>query len=239
MKRLLSANYPTIFQICKVFRHGERGVLHLPEFTLLEWYRLGISYLDLMDECEEMILFVVREGSLGHKIEYRGREIDLQRPWNRISVREAFRRYASLPLEKALELKRFDEILVEEIEPHLGTPKPVFLYEYPASFASLARLKKDDPGVAERFELYIGGLEIANAFSELTDPMEQKIRFEEEQKRRRSLGKRCYPSPVRFLHDLSQMPPSAGIALGIDRLVMIFANTSNIENVVSFTPDEL
>ncbi|MFH0845336.1 MAG: EF-P lysine aminoacylase EpmA, partial [Pseudomonadota bacterium] len=232
MKRLLSANYPTIFQICKVFRHGERGVLHLPEFTLLEWYRLGISYLDLMDECEEMILFVVREGSLGHKIEYRGREIDLQRPWNRISVREAFRRYASLPLEKALELKRFDEILVEEIEPHLGIPKPVFLYEYPASFASLARLKKDDPGVAERFELYIGGLEIANAFSELTDPMEQKTRFEEEQKRRRSLGKRCYPSPVRFLQDLYQMPPSAGIALGIDRLVMIFANTSNIENVV-------
>jgi len=239
MKRLLSAGYPKIFQICRCFRQGERGELHLPEFTLLEWYRTGIDYMDLMVECEEMIPFVSRELGMGKKIVNNGQEIDLQRPWERISVREAFKRYASIPMEKALELGRFDEFMVEEIEPRLGMSKPTFLYDYPASLAALARLKEGEPGLAERFELYMGGLELANAFSELTDVCEQETRFEKERENRQKLGKTVYPMPEKFLKALKHMPQSAGIALGVDRLVMILINQTRIDEVVPFTWEEL
>jgi lysyl-tRNA synthetase class 2 len=239
MKRLLPAGYSKIFQICKCFREGERGEHHLPEFTLLEWYRTGIDYMDLMEECEEVILSVSHDLGFGEKIDYQGRMIDLHRPWERISVKEAFSNYASLPMKRALELDRFYEVMAEEIEPHLGMPKPTFLYDYPATLAALARLKGNEPEVAERFEIYMGGLELANAFSELTDVREQETRFEKDRDRRQRLNKIIYPLPERFLKSLYHMPRSAGIALGVDRLVMVFANQARVDDVVSFVPEEL
>jgi lysyl-tRNA synthetase class 2 len=239
MKRLLSAGYPKIFQICKCFRKGERGKKHLPEFTLLEWYRVESDYVALMDECEEMILAVSRDLGFGKSIIYRQRHINLERPWERISVQEAFNRYGSISMEQALKKGCFDELLVEEIEPHLGISGPVFLYDYPASFAALAKLKEEAPNFVERFEIYMGGLELANAFSELTDAEEQKTRFERDRRERERLGKEAYPFPKEFLESLSDMPSSAGIALGVDRLAMIFADATKIDDVVSFAPEEL
>jgi lysyl-tRNA synthetase class 2 len=239
MKRLLAAGYPRIFQICRCFRQAERGETHLPEFTMLEWYHAGADYMDLMDECEEMIIDVSRTAGFAHKIRYEAYEIDLKKPWLRIPLRDAFRQYASLSLEDALSSGRFDEVMVAEIEPNLGFPKPTFLYDYPGPLAALARIKKDDHRVAERFELYVGGLELANAFSELTDPQEQEARFQRDQEKRRNLGKTTYPLPEKFLRALPHMPESAGIALGVDRLAMLFCNQKSIDNVVSFTPEEV
>jgi lysyl-tRNA synthetase class 2 len=239
MKRLLAAGYPRIFQICRCFRQAERGEAHLPEFTMLEWYRSGADYMGLMDECEEMIIEVSRAIGFGQKIAYEALEIDLRKPWLRIPLREAFHRYASLSLEDTLSSGRFDEVMVAEIEPNLGFPRPVFLYDYPASLAALARIKKEDPRVAERFELYVAGLELANAFSELTDPQEQAARFLRDQEKRRDLGKTIYPLAEKFLRALPHMPECAGIALGVDRLAMLFCNQKSIDNVVSFTPEEL
>lgn len=239
MKRLLAAGFPRIFQICKCFRQGERGRLHLPEMTLLEWYRLNSSYLDMMNECETLIGHIARQVSSKNMISYQGSEIDLTPPWRRISVAEAFEKFTPLTLDAALETDRFDEIMVEVIEPNLAQPQPIFLYDYPASRGALARLKPQDSRYAERFELYIGGLEICNAFSELTDPVEQRTRFEREQERRRDSGKRVYPLPDKFLDALKDMPEAAGNALGMDRLVMLFADTKKIDEVVALTPEEL
>jgi lysyl-tRNA synthetase class 2 len=139
----------------------------------------------------------------------------------------------------ALEQNQFDEIMATEIEPGLGISQPVFLYDYPASRGALARLKPKDHRYAERFELYIGGLEICNAFSELIDPVEQRQRFEREQDYRRKSGKSVYPMPTQFLRALEDMPEAAGNALGIDRLAMLFADAKQIDEVVTFTPEEL
>jgi lysyl-tRNA synthetase class 2 len=129
--------------------------------------------------------------------------------------------------------------MVQEIEPHLGIPKPTFLYDYPGELAALARLKENDPALAERFEIYMGGLELANAFSELTDVGEQETRFERDRLKRKQLGKSVYPMPERFLESLAHMSDSAGIAFGLDRLVMLFTNAQKIDEVISFSPEEL
>ncbi len=239
MKRLLAIGYPRLFQLAKCFRQGERGNLHLPEFTLLEWYRSQIDYKALMEETEALILSVSKRLGLGEKIRYQGMTIDLARPWERISVSEAFDRYASLSLEMALDQQKFDEITVREIEPHLGVSKPTFLYDYPASLASLARLSPEHKQFAERFEIYLAGIELANGFSELTDPIEQRARFENEQQHRRAIGKETYPMPEKFLKALEFMPTASGIALGVDRLVMILADRPKIDDVVAFTPEEV
>ncbi len=239
MKRLLSAGFPKIFQISKCFRANERSRLHLPEFCLLEWYRAQIDYHELMDECRELILWTSNELGVGQKITYQGTEIDLKRPWKKISVIEAFDRYASMALNDALKKECFDEIMVQEIEPHLVFEGPVFLYDYPKSFAAFAKLKLDNPDFAERFEIYIGGLELANGFSELTDTNEQRARFEAERQKRQDLGKECYPMPKTFLKSLEHMPQASGVAVGIDRLAMLFADRPKIDDVVPFTPEEL
>jgi len=239
MKRLLSAGFPKIFQISRCFRAGERGGLHLPEFCLLEWYRVEVDYNALMEECRELILWASEELGVGGKINYQGTEIDLERPWRKISVSEAFDRYSSITLGVALKKGRFDEIMVREIEPQLISEGPVFLYDFPASFAALARLKPEHPDLAERFEIYMGGLELANGFSELIDTNEQRTRFERERRQRRDLGKECYPMPERFLKSLEHMPEAAGVAVGIDRLAMIFADRARIDDVVPFTTEEL
>ena len=239
MKRMVAAGYEKIFQICRCWREKERGSLHLPEFSLLEWYRAGGDYHSLMEECEGLIRFATRAIGLSEKIVFRSHEIDLSRPWERISVNEAFRRYSKTSMTRALEQNLFDEAMVQEIEPNLGVDRPMFLYDYPAQRGALARLKPEDPAVAERFELYIGGLELANGFSELIDPAEQRERFRIENKNRQSFGKTVYSMPEKFLAELYNMPPSSGIALGVDRLVMIFLDVETIDDVVAFTPEEL
>jgi elongation factor P--(R)-beta-lysine ligase len=239
MKRMVAAGYEKIFQICRCWREKERGSLHLPEFTLLEWYRAGGGYRSLMEECEGLIQSVAKSIGLGQKIVFRGREIDLSEPWERISVKEAFYGYTQASVAEALERNLFDEIMVRDIEPRLGLEKPTFIYDYPAQRGALARLKPQDQTVAERFELYIGGLELANGFSELVDAKEQRRRFHAENESRQSLGKCIYPMPDRFLVELDEMPPAAGIALGVDRLAMVFLNAEKIDEVVAFTPEEL
>jgi lysyl-tRNA synthetase class 2 len=239
MKRLLAAGYDKIFQICRCWRDRERGRQHIPEFTLLEWYRAGADYKSLMEECELLIPAVARSIGLGEEMVFRGHVVNLTRPWEALSVRQAFQRYARSSMGEALEKDLFDEIMIQEIEPKLGLEKPTFLYDYPAQRGALARLKPEDPAVAERFELYIGGLELANGFSELVDPEEQRRRFEKENENRRLMGKAVYFIPERFLSELGEMPLSAGIALGIDRLLMVFLNASTIDDVVAFTPEEL
>lgn len=239
MKRLLSAGHEKIFQICKCFRNAERGHLHLPEFTMLEWYRAESDYFDLMDECRSMIRHVVNELGMGEVIEYQDMIIDLSGEWDRFTVKEAFKKFTGTTPEKAIESGEYDEIMVTHVEPGLKSGKPIFLYNYPVSQAALSRISRDDPEVAERFELYIGGLELANAFSELTDPDEQRKRFVEEAENRNKAGKIEYPFPAKFINDLEHMPPSAGIAFGIDRFIMLLTNSTSIDEVVTFTPENL
>ena len=238
MKRLLAAGFTKIFQICRCFRKEERGLKHTPEFTMLEWYTAGQNYLDMMDQCEQLFQHILNEFGNRNSLDYQGVDINFKAPWTRLSVSEAFDQYASISLSTAMKKNRFEEVMVNEIEPHLGH-HPVFLYDYPASLAALAKLKPDDPSLAERFELYIGGLELCNAFSELTEPEEQRRRFLAEQERRRQMKKIVYPMPENFINCLHDMPTAAGNALGIDRLVMLFADSSCIDDVVTFIPEEL
>ncbi len=239
MKRLLAAGFPRIFQICRCFREQERGDRHLPEFTMLEWYRAGSNYQELMRECESLFAFVFGELGCGPVLCYRGRPVDLQPPWEMVTVAEAFARHAPLSMSEALRKDRFDELMACHIEPALGRTAPTFLYDYPLHHGSLAKAKNDDPTLTERFELYIGGLELANGCSELTDGVEQRHRFQVAGAERRSMGKTAYPSAERFLAALPLMPEAAGIALGIDRLAMILSDAATIEDVVAFRPEDL
>ncbi len=239
MKRLLASGCERIFQISKCFRKAERGRRHLPEMTLIEWYAAGETYVDLMRDCEALVPSIARELGSGRTLAYQGRPIDLSLPWERLSVAEAFRRFAPVAVEEALAQGRFDELMGLAIEPHLGQQRPTFLVDYPAEHASLARLKPGDPSVAERFELYIGGIELCNGFSELNDPREQRRRFEAEQARQRAAGKPVTPLPERFLAALTDLPACAGNALGLDRLAMLFCDAAAIDDVVAFVPEEL
>ncbi|MGW8187528.1 MAG: EF-P lysine aminoacylase EpmA [Desulfobacterales bacterium] len=239
MKRLLASGYPRIFQICKCFRRGERGCRHLPELTILEWYTAGHDYTGMMTQCAALIKTVGDCMGLDEALRYQGRRIDLSLPWPRMTVTEAFEQWAGMSVERAMDEDRFEELLALKIEPRLGIDKPVFLYDYPAAHGALARLKPSDRRVAERFELYIGGLELCNAFTELIDANEQRVRFDAEKELRRQAGLTVYPMPVRFLEALKDMPDAAGNALGIDRLVMLFADAAEIDDVVAFTPEEL
>jgi lysyl-tRNA synthetase class 2 len=239
MKRLLSAGYPRIFQICRCFRHSERGDRHLPEFTILEWYESRSDYTRQMDLCEDLLGSVAHAAGNRETLVYRGQSIDLTKPWDRITVQTAFQTHASMSMEDALSCDRFDEVMACEIEPRLGRQKPIFMIDYPASRAALSRLKTGGGTLAERFELYIAGLELCNTFSELTDPEEQRRRFERERDDRRDAEKPVYPMPEKFLSALADMPEAAGSALGIDRLTMLFADTARIDDVVAFTPEEL
>ena len=238
MKRLLAAGYTKIFQICKCFRKQERGSKHLPELTLLEWYSAGDDYQALMDQCEQLLSFILDDLELNESFIYQGRKIDFKTPWKRLSVSEAFDTYASMTINAALRNNCFDEVMVDAIEPQLGVD-PVFLYDYPASRGALARLKPGNSGLAERFEMYIGGLELCNGFSELTDQREQRDRFEKELEFRKATGKIVYPMPENFLGALAEIPDAAGNALGLDRLVMLLTDAKTIDEVVSFTPEEL
>jgi len=239
MKRLMAAGYPRIYQICKCFRGRERGGKHLPEFTMLEWYCTNTEYHESMDQCEALIRFVAEFCTGKSAIAYGEHRIDLAGPWQRISVPEAFLRWGSISIQKALSTDRFDEVMVNDIEPNLGFKNPVFLYDYPARRAALARLSAVDPHLAQRYELYICGVELCNAFMELTDPREQRRRFEAAQQEIHRKGNPIFPMPEPFLEALETMPDAAGNALGLDRLVMLLADATTIDEVVAFTPEEL
>lgn len=239
MKRLLSKGFNKIFQICKCFRKNERGSHHLSELTMLEWYAKDDTYFDLMNQCQGLIKFIAARLNLENQIKYQDKIISLNRPWQKLTVQKAFDLYADKSLNDALSDGSFDEIISFQIEPLLGNTSPCFLYDYPASLASLAKLLPGNPDYAQRFEFYIAGIELANGFTELTDPVEQKLRFEKENKIRSSQKKATTPMPDKFLADLEKMPEAAGIALGVDRLVMIFSNVLSIDDVVTFTPEDL
>lgn len=235
MKRLLAADYGHIFQISHCWRDAERGDRHLPEYSMLEWYRPDTDYTQLMEDCEQLLRVLASEDT----INYQQQTINLAPPWPRLTVAEAFGQFSSVPLEEALERDLFDQIISLEIEPKLPTDTPVFLTEYPRSHASLARTCPANPAIAERFELYLGGLELANAFSELTDSEEQEKRFLAEEQLRIDVGKAPYPLAKKFLTELATLPSAAGIALGMDRLVMLLCDCNRIDDVVSFTPEQL
>lgn len=240
MKRLLAAGCTSIFQICPCFRKNELGRNHLEEFTMLEWYRTDADYRQLMVDCEELLQYVVEKVvkvlplGIGRSRELAHIHKVLTAPAEKVTVAEAFDRYSSIPLAVALQENRFDEVLVEEIEPYLGRTQPLFLIDYPAQLASLARVKIANPSVAERFELYICGIELANGFTELTDPVEQRERFAAELNAIHNLQGRTQMLPERFLEELSQLQGAAGIALGLDRLLMQIMGRTNITEVVSF-----
>ena len=239
MKRLLSSGYSRIFQISKCFRKGERGSKHLSEMSLLEWYATGKNYSDLMIECESLIRHILQELETGKYLVYQGKRIDMDSPWEKISVKDAFRKYAGLDLNDAIRSGDFDEIMGLEIEPQLGNEVPAILFDYPYEKGALAKRKSSDPAFVERFELYIAGIELCNAFSELTDPEEQRIRFEAENTFRSQNGQDVYPIPERFLKSLQNMPEASGIALGIDRLAMLFTDSLTIDEVTAFVTEEL
>jgi len=240
MKRLLCRGHQLIFQISHCWRANERGSRHLSEFTMLEWYRAGADYRELMDDCIGLLRQIAVCCTSDGKFTRSGKKIDPTANWLRIGVQEAFLRFAQVDALASVQNGCFDELLVSQVEPELEKiDVPVLLTDYPAPMAALARLKSDDPRFAERFELYLAGLELANGFSELIDPEEQRDRFNEANHKRQLAGRSVLPLPERFLTELSTMPPSAGIALGVDRLVMLVTDAATIDEVVAFRPEEL
>ncbi|MEX0896037.1 MAG: EF-P lysine aminoacylase EpmA [Patescibacteria group bacterium] len=264
MKKLLAAGSGPIFQICKSFRNCEPVTrLHNPEFTIMEWYRPEADYRGLMVDCEKLVLeaWQAVDSKHGKKLRYQDLTLDMSTPWERLSVLEAFERYAGITEDEFFDVKKlraraeekgyritdttsyddiFYQIMLNEVEPELGKTRPTFLYDYPASQAALARLKPDDPRLAERFELYIGNLEIANAFSELTDADEQEKRLKAQLKARKAEGLPAWDVDEQFISALKKgLPPTAGIALGIDRLVMVLTDSGKMSEVVSYTGEEI
>lgn len=259
MKKLLVAGAPKIYQLARVFRNGERSPTHHPEFTMLEWYRANADYRALMEDCRQLLcacLEAVRETAFRRH----GGQCDPFGGWEMLSVADAFSRHAGIDLlatapdplhpdRAALaaaargiglhvgETDGWDDVffrvMLDRIEPHLGFGTPTILYEYPVSMAALARPSPADRRVAERFELYVCGVELANAFGELTDPAEQRRRFEADMALKESLYGHRWPVDEELLAALEHgMPPSAGIALGFDRLVMLATGADGIDEVL-------
>ncbi|PIE61971.1 MAG: EF-P lysine aminoacylase GenX [Desulfobacterales bacterium] len=239
MKRLLSMGAPKIFQICKCFRKGERGKRHLPELTLLEWYAAGETYYDLMAQCAGLIRHISTGLGMDGALIYQNHTIQFDIPFEKLSVHQAFETYADISADNALETGQFDEIMSFQIEPRLGIDRPCILYDYPAPLAALAKSHLDPPTLAQRFELYVAGIELANGFTELTNPEIQRQRFKQENQTRTMNGRDALPLPEKFLDDLSRMPDAAGIALGMDRLTMLFCNVATIDEVIAFAPEHL
>ena len=244
MKRLLAEGFPRIFQLARVFRNGEVSDTHNPEFTMLELYRAHTDYRGIMEDLEQTVAHAARAVTGGTRVEAGGGAIDLTPPFERLTVEEAFRKRLGIELAAcdgdagrlrtalraaSLDAGRdgdsFDDLFfrafLDRIEPGLGVDRPVYLIDWPAPMAALSRLKPDDPRFAERFELYAGGLELANGFSELTDAVEQRRRLLEEQAFRARIGRPVYPLDEQFLAALPRMPEAGGGALGLDRLLML------------------
>lgn len=255
MKRLLGGGCERIFQVCRCFRNGERSPLHNPEFTMLEWYRAFASYQEIMADTEELVAQVCQQVLGTTRLRHQGRWVELAPPWERLTVRQAFAEWAGIDLDACAELEEFRrqarvcpsvdrrdsreeiffKVLLERIEPVLAEKGAVFLMDYPADLAALAKLKEGDGRVAERVEAYAGGLELANGFTELNDPHQQRQRFAAERRKRLEQGLPLHPLDEEFLQMLEQaMPPAGGMALGVDRLVMLVAGAAAIDEVIAF-----
>lgn len=235
MKRLLAAGYERVFQVGPCFRRGESGARHRPEYTMLEWYRAGADYHDVLTDTKALILFLAREVLGSTTLRRSGHEIELDPVWEYLTVSEAFLGYAGWDPVEDFDPDRFDLDLVDKVEPQLTRETPVILADYPIQAAGLARRKPGRPAIAERWELYIDGIEIANAYSELTDAAEQAARFEEWNRARAAAGRPAYPVDRQFLVALEGgLPPCAGVALGVDRLVMLFVGADSLDEVLPF-----
>lgn len=263
MKKLLAAGFGNIFQICKSFRNNEgRSGKHNPEFTILEYYREHANYEDLMTDQKELLLHILRVVTGDPKatiLEYQNLKIDLAN-WRTLSITKAFQQYANISEEELLDEEKlldkatqkgyqiddqttweqaYNQIFLNEIESKLDPEIPTILYDYPTSQAALSLKKASDPRFAERFEYYIAGVEIGNAFSELNDAVEQRTRLEAELAEREKLGKTHFELDKDFIKALETMPTAAGIAIGVDRLVMLFANTTSIQDTLLFPVEEM
>ena len=250
MKKLLVAGMERIYQLTHCYRNGERGSTHHPEFSMLEWYRAGASYLDLIGDCEALL-----RAAGARLFTWQGRVCDPHAAWERLTVADAFSRHCGIDILATVEDRDalaaaaeplgiaphdgdtwedlFFRIFLAAIEPKLGIGVPTVLYDYPIAMAALARAKPGNPDVCERFELYVCGLELANAFGELTDAAEQRQRFVADQEKKRALYGEAYPVDEDFLAALQfGMPASAGIALGFDRLVMLASGAQRIDDVL-------
>lgn len=260
MKKLLAAGEERIFAFAHVWRNRERGALHSPEFTMLEWYRVGEDYTVLMEDCAAMLRLAAEAAGVT-ALHYHGITCDPFAAPERLSVAEAFARHAGIDLLATCNGTETDagaliaqahaagiaardddtwsfllsKILVERVEPHLGHGRPTVLDRYPAAEAALARPAPDDARVAERFELYACGVELANGFGELTNATEQRRRFEIEMDEKQAIYGERYPLDEDFLAALALMPPASGIALGFDRLVMLATHAPRIDDVI-WTP---
>jgi elongation factor P--(R)-beta-lysine ligase len=235
MKRLLAAGYENIFQLGPCGRDGEHGRWHHPEFTMLEWYRAGAGYLEILADTKALLAFVAKELRGTTDFTWQGKPVSFaQELWEKQTVSQAFIAHAGWDPAQKFDPDRFDLDLVTRVEPALPTDHPVVLIDYPAPLAALARRKPDDPLRAERWELYLGGVELANAYSELTDPAEQRARFEQANAVRQKRGAKPYPLDEPFLAALAHMPPSGGIALGVDRLLMLLADADSLDGVLPF-----
>jgi lysyl-tRNA synthetase class 2 len=259
MKKLLAAGLERIYQISLVYRNRERSRTHHPEFSMLEWYRAEQPYNVLMDDCESLLRACKSAAGPEKEFTWQGVKADPFQPFERLSVQEAFLRYAETDLSRTIEdplqpqpqgLRAaceklgiptarddswedlFFRIFLERIEHQLGVGRPTILHDYPISMAALSRPKKSAPHLAERFEVYVCGLELANAFGELTDPVAQRERFEADMEKKQRLYGEKYPIDEDFLAALAFMPESSGIALGVDRLVMLATGAESIEQVL-------
>lgn len=226
-KQLLACGHERIFEVGKCFRHGERGPWHHPEYTMLEWYRANADYMDVLSETQALIQSIANipgVQGLPHSEE-----------WKIITVSDAFIDFAGWDPVGNYDEDRFDIDWVEKVEPAIKKiGGAVVLKDYPIEAAALSRQKPGRPFIAERWELYIDGIELANAYSELTDPVEQRLRFETCAEQRNAIGKEVYPLDESFLQCLEKMPPSGGIALGVDRLLMLLLGAKSLDAVLPF-----
>ncbi len=232
MKKLLAAGEGKIFFLGKCWRRGETGPLHAEEFTMLEWYRAGAPYEEIMDDCIEIARVSARTANAA-MLRWRGRSCDPFTAAERITVREAFAELSPVPMPGGADA--FSAALVKHIEPQLGDGALTLLTEYPISEAALARPCRHDASVAERFEMYACGVELANGFGELTDPVEQRARLEEAMAEKQRRYGNAWPIDEDFLAALAQMPSASGVALGLDRLVMLATGARHINDVL-WTP---
>lgn len=259
IKKLLAAGVGSCFEITKCFRNAEEvSSLHNPEFTMLEWYRVGADYTDVMTDFENLFHGIIGKD----RFLYQGQEYDIKRPWPRISVSEAFNKFAGIDTETLLDENKllekgkqkgynvdtetnweqmFYQIFFNEIETKIAeSRKPAIIYDYPLSQASLSRPKANDPRFAERFEVFLAGVELGNCFSELTDAAIQKSRFEEDLETRKLTGKSVYPIDEDLINALaSGLPQVSGIAVGVDRLVMLAADVPSIADTLFFPAKEI